>query len=525
MNRLMPTNSVFERMSTFSRWRQRFKTRIRYRLLALILWPMLVTEAVLMLGIGYGLFTTHWQQTLQSSLRQFTAIQAAVDHQQTLDELEPLVKSALAAEISSSMLPIAITYSRLGVNELGDSPILSVVRQANGWQLVARQVLYTPEHQPLATLNFTQPFLAWLAAPLHHLALFAALSFGALLTCAGILLISICRLIKPIERILRVVKLVQLGKSQRIGQLALDQEHELALLAKQFDYMLDLLDQRNHELAELACKLEVKVQQRTQSLKEKTEQLETHIDLLNQTRNKLITNEKLAALGELTAGIAHEINNPAAVILGNVELIEFALGKDSEKVADEIQAILAQIDRIRNITRSLLQYSRQGGRQDQVIWQHLSPIIAESITLVNTGVKKRDVEFVTELNATTSVEINRHHLLQVLVNLLVNGIHAMDGKGKLVIQSENWQQDGELKGAIIRVCDEGCGIKPELQGKIFSPFFTTKRYGTGLGLSVSQSLLSQIGGEICVRSTWGVGSEFCIYLPVKANSERLVATD
>ncbi|WP_417877487.1 cache domain-containing protein [Vibrio sp.] len=323
-------------------------------------------------------------------------------------------------------------------------------------------------------------------------------------------------LFRPIERIHKVVKLVQLGKEKRIGPLGLNDDHELAQLAKQFDNMLDALQERKVELKNAAAQLECKVQERTASLREKTQELELHIQLLNQTRDKLVVHEKLSALGELTAGIAHEINNPTAVILGNIELIHFELGDDASRVQEEIDAIHAQIDRIRNITRSLLQYSRQGGVQDEITWQHVNPIIDESITLVKTGTKKRDVEFVTDLQAHTSVEINRHHLLQILVNLQMNAIHAMNGKGKLVVTSDDWMEGNEIRGAVIHVADEGCGIKPENVGRIFSPFYTTKRDGTGLGLSVSQSILSQTGGELKVESDWGKGSVFSIYLPKKA---------
>jgi two-component system NtrC family sensor kinase len=280
--------------------------------------------------------------------------------------------------------------------------------------------------------------------------------------------------------------------------------------------MLDALEEQKLELKNSAAQLECKVQERTASLKDKTEELELHIQLLNQTRDKLVVNEKLAALGELTAGIAHEINNPTAVILGNVELIQFELGDEASRVQEEIDAIHVQIDRIRNITRSLLQYSRQGGVQDEITWQHVNPIIDESITLVKTGTKKRDIEFVTDLQAHTSVEVNRHQLLQILVNLQMNGIHAMEGAGKLTVVSKDWVEDGELKGAEIHVTDEGCGIKPENLSRIFSPFYTTKRDGTGLGLSVSQSILSQTGGELKAESEWGKGSTFSIYLPKKA---------
>ncbi|EKO3393324.1 cache domain-containing protein [Vibrio fluvialis] len=329
-------------------------------------------------------------------------------------------------------------------------------------------------------------------------------------------------LFRPIERIHRVVKLVQLGKNQRIGAIGLDERHELAQLAKQFDNMLDLLQQRNEEIQRAAHDLEEKILDRTASLQEKTEQLEHHIQLLNQTRDKLIVHEKLAALGELTAGIAHEINNPTAVILGNTELIRFELGDDAKRVEEEIDAIMLQIDRIRNITRSLLQYSRHGGVQDEITWQHVNPIIDESITLVKTGSKKRDVEFVTDLHAQSSVEVNRHQLLQILVNLQMNAIHAMNGKGKLTIRSEDWCEHGEVLGAIVHIEDEGCGIKPEHLKRVFDPFYTTKREGTGLGLSVSQSLLSQTGGEIRVQSEVGKGSTFSVYLPSKADAHLLI---
>ncbi|MFA0088007.1 cache domain-containing protein [Vibrio sp. 10N.261.51.F12] len=331
-------------------------------------------------------------------------------------------------------------------------------------------------------------------------------------------------LFKPIEQIHRVVKMVQLGKDdERIGDIGLNNQHELSQLAKQFDNMLNQLQFRNEQIQEAAHELEAKVASRTASLKEKTEQLELHIHLLNQTKDKLIVNEKLAALGELTAGIAHEINNPTAVILGNVELLKFELGENSAAVEEEVDAILVQIDRIRNITRSLLQYSRQGGVQDEVTWQHVNPIVDESVTLVRTGAKKRGIEFYVDLHAKTPVEINRHQLLQILVNLQMNAIHAMQGKGRLTVLSEDWVDGKERIGALIHIIDEGCGISDVNLKRIFDPFFTTKRDGTGLGLSVSQSILSQTGGEIKVTSTLGKGSQFTLYLPNKADQHLLVS--
>ncbi|MDD1783041.1 cache domain-containing protein [Enterovibrio sp. ZSDZ35] len=331
-------------------------------------------------------------------------------------------------------------------------------------------------------------------------------------------------LFRPIEKIHRVVRLVRFDQDARIGKLGLDPEHELAILARQFDTMLDQLKQQNEAIRQNALELEDKVKQRTASLHEKTALLEQNIKLLEQTRNKLLLNEKLAALGELTAGIAHEINNPTAVILGNIELMEYELGRNADLVSEEMEAVLEQIDRIRNITRSLLQYSRQGGVQDQITWQHVNPVIEESVTLVRSGMKKHDVEVITELEAKCSVEINRHQLLQVLVNLQMNGIHAMNDEGKLIVRSEDWlDESGNPLGAKISVQDFGCGIANENLTKIFDPFFTTRRSGTGLGLSVTQGIVSGLGGEIKVDSELGEGSIFTLYLRDKIQSDNIAS--
>ncbi len=327
-------------------------------------------------------------------------------------------------------------------------------------------------------------------------------------------------LFHPIERIHRVVRLVRIGRDVRICDLGLDERHELAILARQFDTMLDQLKQQNDAIRRNALELEDKVQQRTFSLHEKTEQLEHHIKLLEQTRHKLLTNEKLAALGELTAGIAHEINNPTAVILGNIELMQSELGDDADKVREELDTVMEQIDRIRNITRSLLQYSRQGGVQDEITWQHVNPVVEESVTLVRSGTKKLDVEIITDLQARCCVEINRHQLLQVLVNLQMNGVHAMNDQGRLEITTQDWlDEKGQPMGAWISIRDFGCGIAKENLDKIFDPFFTTRRSGTGLGLSVTHGIVSGLGGDIKVDSEPDKGTTFTLYLREKVPQE------
>ncbi|WP_299018600.1 cache domain-containing protein [uncultured Photobacterium sp.] len=417
---------------------------------------------------------------------------------------------------------------------VSDEVRLAVLEQGETWvdRAFVYDAWYVSAYEPLKDHNgdiIGMLYTGYLEWPLIRIYLTNIVELGVgillVLLASGVVVYRGARdLFLPVEKIHQVVKAVQMGQDCRIGSLDLTEDHELEILGKQFDSMLNQLHQRNEVIKQASIELEDKVKERTQSLREKTEELEQHIKLLNQARSKLVTSEKLAALGELTAGIAHEINNPTAVILGNVELMQFELGDETERVNEELAAIHQQIDRIRNITRSLLQYSRQGGVQDEVTWQHLNPIVEESLTLVRSGTKKQAIEIKVTLEAKCCVEVNRHQLLQVLVNLQMNGVHAMGDIGVLEVSTEDWlDEQGEAIGAVVSVKDHGCGISEENMERIFNPFFTTRRSGTGLGLSVSQGIISQIGGEICVQSAPGKGSTFSVYLPEKASiSDKLL---
>ena len=327
-------------------------------------------------------------------------------------------------------------------------------------------------------------------------------------------------LLQPIERIHHVVQAVQSGRNIRIGALGLDRENELSNLAEQFDRMLDLLQRRNAQIQSAAEQLEMKVEERTRSLQDKTLELERNVALLNETRQQLVTNEKLTALGELTAGIAHEINNPTAVILGNMELMRYELGDNADLVKEEIDLVIQQVMRISTIIRSLLQYSRPGEFNAPLEMQPITPIIEETMVLVRHSIKKQEVILITELSATCLVQVNRPQLLQVLINLVVNAAHAMDGKGRIWVRTYDWLQQDVPIGVKIEVEDEGSGIAPELLGRIFDPFYTTRKDGTGLGLSLSYGIIKRIGGTIEVSSTLGKGTVFTIGLYHEAKEEQ-----
>jgi two-component system, NtrC family, sensor kinase len=406
----------------------------------------------------------------------------------------------------------------------------TVLHQGSEWVNLAHvnDAWYISAYQPLKNQNgdvlgmiytgyLMWPFLQQYVVNILELCVITLI----ILLCSGVFVYrNTKKLVEPVERISKVVKIIQSGQSSRIGHLGLHNDHELTILAKQFDIMLDRLENQTEKIRDFANQLETKVQQRTMSLKEKTQQLEHHIDLLKQTRHKLVAREKLAALGELTAGIAHEINNPIAVILGNAELIRLLLKGNTEIIDEELDAIVSQVERVRNITSSLLQYSRKGRSIEELEHQPIDPIIEESVTLVKTGTNKREIQFTLHLSATEQAYVNRNQMLQILVNLQMNAIQAMDGHGILTISSQDWLVGNQAMGVTISICDQGCGIDPDAIARIFDPFYTTKQDGTGLGLSVCQSLLNQVGGEIAVDSQIGIGSCFTIYLPLNSDDDE-----
>jgi len=345
------------------------------------------------------------------------------------------------------------------------------------------------------------------------LAVLVLMFLGLMLLSAWAAIRGAKTIIKPIEKMSDVVHSTQAGRAKRVGLI--ESQDELGTLSHEFDDMLDQLQERSQEIQRWADSLEDKVELRTAELKKKNTDLENSIRLLRQTRQQLVVAEKLAALGELTAGVAHEINNPTAVMLGNLDVMVEELGENAKPVQQEIDLVIEQIYRIRDIIDRLLQYAHPDEYSGYVSMVDVNSLVMNTIKLVSHLQNESKLVITTDLKANQMIEINPQELQQVLVNLLVNSIHALaDNKdGKIIIKTCNWKD----KGVVLYVEDNGKGIDQKALKQIFNPFFSTKGQGegTGLGLSISYSLVRRYGGNITVESEYGKGSTFKVWLLVE----------
>ena len=357
-------------------------------------------------------------------------------------------------------------------------------------------------------------YTGYLEAP-YRLSLWRALAvllfmFLALMVLSSLVAIRGAKSIfKPLEGMTKVMHATRSGEAQRIGQVT--SQDEIGELAREFDSMLDLLQERSQQIRDWADQLEDKVTERTAELERKNADLLRTIRVLRETRQQLVVAEKLAALGELTAGVAHEINNPTQVMLGNLDVIMAELGPVLKPVEKEIDLIIQQVYRIQDIINNLLQYARPDEFAGYLLDVDIDALIIDTLKLVQHLRRSANFAIDLDLKASRAVKINQQELQQVLVNLIVNAIHAVEKRdGKIVIMSRDW----DARGVLISVKDNGVGMDDEQIGRIFNPFYSTKGQGegSGLGLSVSYGIIRRYGGNITVKSTPGAGAEFTIWL-------------
>jgi signal transduction histidine kinase len=292
-------------------------------------------------------------------------------------------------------------------------------------------------------------------------------------------------------------------------------------------------------------------EQNTQLMAEKEEQQKL-IGQLKEAQEQLMQQEKMASIGQLAAGVAHEINNPVGYVNSNINAleayikdfyelfdvyakIEKRLPKDHSLVKDLVSIKQAMdFDFIRDDVKDLISESKEGvlrvkqivkdlkdfSHVDQAEWQltDISKGIDSTLNIVHSEIKYKAVVH-KEYNNIPKIECVPSQINQVIMNLLVNASHAIEGRGDITIRVSRQDEDF----VCVQVQDTGKGIKPEDLSHIFNPFFTTKPVGqgTGLGLSLSYSIIENHGGELSVTSELGVGTTFSMVIPIHQKEQKL----
>jgi PAS domain S-box-containing protein len=242
---------------------------------------------------------------------------------------------------------------------------------------------------------------------------------------------------------------------------------------------------------------------------------------LEETYKQLLQSEKIASLGKLAAGVAHEINNPLGGILMYANML--LEQTHDAPIARDLREIVEQTNRCRGIVQRLLDFARKGA--EEMVSVQLNQVVDKCVTLLEKQALFLNIKIERQLDPELpTILADPGQMEQVFTNLMVNAAQAMDGKGTLTIRT--WSE-GIPSEVHVDVSDTGCGIPDEHLVRIFDPFFTTKEVGkgTGLGLSTTYGIVRRQGGEIQVRSSVGEGTVFHLQFPLEPRSSQTIVPE
>jgi two-component system NtrC family sensor kinase len=335
---------------------------------------------------------------------------------------------------------------------------------------------------------------------------------GIVLVFGGALTFIVPRVItRPILRLADATQKVASGNlSHRVESL--DGSSEISMLTQAFNNMLESieyhekeLEKKNAENLKLLDKmkrfnevLELRIEEATREIREKQEEL--------------IRAEKLAIIGEMASGIAHEIRNPLSGIAIALELMKNESSNPEHR--QTISEILKELNRLERIIKELFQLGHP--KSLNVIECDPNEIVETALNLVSLKAKEKGITIEKRLECREKFQVDPEQIEQVVINLLINGIDAINGSfGKLTV--ETGSSNGNVR---IIVSDTGCGLSPEIKEKIFQPFYSTKKSGTGLGLSISRRIVETHKGSILIASEEGRGSTFTVEIPKNLSTEQ-----
>ena len=296
---------------------------------------------------------------------------------------------------------------------------------------------------------------------------------------------------------------VEIGDGNLSFRIEENANDEIGTLAREFNRMSDRLKEKNTQLEEANRDLELRVSERTEELQQ------ANVQLL-ETQIQLVRTEKFGALGELSAGVAHDLRNPLGAIRNGIYFLKSRLAKSSElsaepKVAEYLKVMDERITQCDKIIEDLISFTRISTPVYSPV--DLSEVLESTLARVETpsGISVIRDYGDTEMN----VQADPHQLVRVFTNLIVNANEAMQDVGELTVSVRSVGPSAE-----VAITDTGHGISPEGLEKIFEPLYTTKIQGTGLGLSVCQQVIAKHNGSLDVHSKVGVGTTFTVRLPI-----------
>lgn len=322
----------------------------------------------------------------------------------------------------------------------------------------------------------------------------------------------------PITKLHKGIEII--GKGNLNYKVSTDAKDEIGQLSRSFDKMTEDLKTTTTSVH----RLDKEVLERRQAESE----LKVAYDDLKKLQAQLVQTEKMAIIGELSAGVAHEINNPLAVILGETALLLKNKNKD-KKLLTTLKTIIEQGERIKLITERLLEFARKRKIPRRAI--NINKALEQSIAFLIYQTKIKNIKIIKEFDSSLPKTFgDKNQLQEVFLNIMFNAVQAMEKGGQLTIKThitkaQEYGEERELFGpgkkiVAIEFQDTAGGMDEDTLSKIFDPFFSTKAANTGLGLAISHGIIRDHKGLITVQSKPTVGSTFIVKLPIKEGGGR-----
>ncbi|HPL63177.1 MAG TPA: ATP-binding protein [Syntrophales bacterium] len=324
-------------------------------------------------------------------------------------------------------------------------------------------------------------------------------------------------LLIPVSSSRGLIGVIALGDKKTGDLFVQDDLDLLATVSSQTAVALENARNRR-ELEKLNRELEIRIEARTTELERALKELALSIEEKEKTREHLIRSESLAAVGQLVAGTAHELNNPLSsaisLVQTGIEFLNSSAGEEWGEIKEDLEFSLRELGRAKEIVRSLLSVSRRTGNYHESVV--LEDVVEDALRVLRNRYANLHLTIEKKFSpGLPPVDGNYSELGQACINIIQNALQSLPegGKGRVILETA-WRS--EISRVEFRCTDEGEGIPGEILKDIFKPFFTTKEVGkgTGLGLYISHEIVRRHGGEIHVESAPGKGSRFTIELPV-----------